>query len=71
MKTGCKDCQKRVVGCHATCESYAELVAEREAYREHRRQEVGYANYLYDIAKRMRGNKRHKPCVRYIQISGK
>jgi len=42
MKTApCKDCQKRELGCHATCERYAaysaewqKARAERERYRE-------------------------------------
>lgn len=30
MKTApCKGCEKRQVGCHATCEDYLELHAER------------------------------------------
>lgn len=34
MKCACKDCTKRIVGCHATCTSYAEYRAEIDSARK-------------------------------------
>ncbi len=31
---GCKDCSKRVLGCHATCETYINYKKELEKARE-------------------------------------
>ena len=33
MKNPCKDCEKRVVGCHASCEDYHAMKEQREAGR--------------------------------------
>lgn len=33
----CKDCNDRVVGCHATCKRYAEETAQQEWVREQKR----------------------------------
>lgn len=30
MKTCCKDCAKRYLGCHASCDDYKAFKAERE-----------------------------------------
>lgn len=43
----CCGCQKRVVGCHATCPEYAEYRAKKDAELKARReyneaQEIGY-----------------------------
>lgn len=32
----CKGCTDRAVGCHGTCEKYAEFLAKRQAEREER-----------------------------------
>lgn len=36
MGAPCKDCEKRHVGCHDTCEAYQKYHAEREAIRKER-----------------------------------
>lgn len=37
----CKDCSKRCVGCHSTCEDYIDWKAEHDAERERiRRQKL-------------------------------
>ena len=34
MKTGCKNCSDRTVGCHINCERYAEFVSANEAVKQ-------------------------------------
>ena len=34
MTAPCKNCPDRVVGCHSTCERYAEYAKEREEIRK-------------------------------------
>lgn len=36
----CKDCTDRVMGCHGTCEKYAEFLAKRQAERAERLQKT-------------------------------
>lgn len=43
----CKDCNDRVVGCHAVCPRYAEENAQQEALREQRRlEQIGRAQAI-------------------------
>ena len=63
FKSPCKDCGKRMVGCHSSCEDYKAAQeayqAERTTSLKERRNEVMFADY-YCVAraKRERGNKR-------------
>ena len=34
MTAPCKDCVKRFIGCHSTCEDYLEFSKQNEAERE-------------------------------------
>ena len=47
-KNGCKECKKRVVGCHATCKDYQkwyhEYLNDKAKRRKH---ESKYGNYFY------------------------
>lgn len=61
----CKDCLKRNVGCHATCQKYIAAKKQQDADRERNRQGWEIENYLYSMqykrrkikeAMRKRGN---------------
>lgn len=43
MKSPCKDCKDRCVGCHDSCSKYLAYNAEREAERQAR-----YQQYIAD-----------------------
>lgn len=34
IKSPCKDCTDRVIGCHATCEKYIEVIREHEERKQ-------------------------------------
>lgn len=38
MNAPCRDCQDRVLKCHATCERYLEYRQKRDEYNNHRYQ---------------------------------
>ena len=40
MKSPCMACEERVIGCHVTCDKYAEFRARREAINEKRKRDV-------------------------------
>ena len=40
MKSPCMVCEERVIGCHVTCDRYAEFRARREAINENRKKAV-------------------------------
>ena len=40
MKTPCKGCNRREIGCHAKCGDYAEFKVERAKLNERRKQAV-------------------------------
>lgn len=37
MKTPCKDCTKRTIGCHAECKEYLEFQKENERIKKNRK----------------------------------
>lgn len=51
----CKDCTERHVGCHSTCESYKEFVAENERLKQLKRVDT-----LKDVMLPTKSNKREK-----------
>lgn len=40
MKSPCMVCEERVIGCHVTCDKYAEFRRKREAINENRKKAV-------------------------------
>ena len=40
MKSPCMVSEERVIGCHVTCEKYAEFRRKREAINESRKRDV-------------------------------
>lgn len=36
----CKDCEKRVVGCHSNCEAYKSFVSENEKLKQFVREQT-------------------------------
>lgn len=62
MKSPCYKCTDRVLGCHSTCEKYAEFKEQNDAYKkksyEHRGLDIVLENGQYRRAKtRLRQNK--------------
>lgn len=45
-RTQCKDCEKRTVGCHSTCEEYQEYNKKNEARRKKQRSDNDIAGVL-------------------------
>jgi len=60
MKVPCKDCEKRQLGCHSTCEDYKEFskyCAEKNAFlRNTKVNEMGYAMAKRERLKKYRNN---------------
>jgi hypothetical protein len=54
MRTPCKGCESRHIGCHSECEKYREYAAEYAAYREHKIANGVADDYLAVIAARSR-----------------
>ena len=50
----CKDCTRRVVGCHSRCADYAAAVRERNEYKEARSRDEQVINYYGDKKRRMK-----------------
>ena len=48
-KTPCKGCEKRYVGCHASCEGYLKARAEGDALKEQMLKEKHKANDIYNF----------------------
>lgn len=62
MTFPCKNCEKRTVGCHASCEPYLAVKSKHDANREQEYQE----KYNNDLFRQMKNNaiknmKGHKP----------
>ena len=43
----CKDCERRFLGCHSTCEEYKEFKEFREAYNMDRKAKLDSTNKTY------------------------
>ncbi len=56
-KRSCYGCEKRKVGCHATCEDYLEEYNQRQYMMKQRQTEIMLDNYKSDAAIRVRGKK--------------
>lgn len=52
----CKGCGRRVIGCHAHCESYA-------VYKEYLREKTAFDRARDDIPMTVEGNKRIKRMI--------
>lgn len=48
MSGPCKNCEKRVLGCHATCENYNEYKLKNEELKKKKFLDKGVNNYIYD-----------------------
>lgn len=42
MKSPCKECEDRILGCHADCERYKEFQKDREQIRKNRKAQHDY-----------------------------
>lgn len=54
MKTGCKDCSDRAIGCHINCERYAAFVSAHEAVKAERTKQMILEKASYEHAQRAR-----------------
>lgn len=58
IKSPCKDCSERFVGCHTVCFEYAEykqaLEAEKERYRASKANEDSFFEYEKDRKRRLK-----------------
>lgn len=50
----CKDCEKRQVGCHSTCEPYIKFAQERKEMNEAKVKEIEEGYYLRESIARMK-----------------
>ena len=50
----CKDCPDRTVGCHISCETYAEFVAANEAVKAEKKKQMILEKASYEHAQRAR-----------------
>ena len=53
MTAPCNGCSERFVGCHASCQRYAEYKAGCEDRREARTKMQPIADYTIDVTKRV------------------
>lgn len=57
--TCCMDCEKRVLGCHSTCEEY---IRQKSIVDDKRKQEQEWRNkhydYLFEVRKKMAKKKK-------------
>ena len=58
MTCKCKDCDKRTLGCHSTCEDYKAFKAENEKRRE--RANNHYEYWAYKTQQIIATKKRYK-----------
>lgn len=60
MKNSCKDCTKRYVGCHSTCEDYKQFVEKNKAISHAKRVESwskrGSKRFEKNLANKIRRN---------------
>lgn len=45
----CKDCPKRTIGCHITCQTYITAKTQQDTSRERYRRECEVERYLYSM----------------------
>lgn len=59
LKHNCKDCQKRFVGCHSSCESYlkarAEFEAEKKKIEKNKKVDKEYQGFVVHSQDRRHG----------------
>ena len=56
----CKNCTKRVVGCHSTCDEYKAFAQERDAEVNRRWQKQRVVNDLFAIQRKTSVMRRRK-----------
>lgn len=56
----CRDCEKRTVGCHASCEQYQAFRRYREAVKAEQYRQRETAEYFIDSARKQAQKKRRK-----------
>lgn len=59
-KSACKDCEKRYIGCHATCEDYLSFKKEREEILAKMHEETSYKSLIHDMSTLKRRMDRHR-----------
>ena len=60
QKTACKDCEKRHVGCHATCDEYKQFKKEREEILNRMHEESSFDSFMHDVSTLKRHTDRHR-----------
>lgn len=45
----CQDCQKRTIGCHATCQKYITAKTQQDTSRKQHQCECEVERYLYSM----------------------
>ena len=62
IKSPCKDCSDRFVGCHTVCVEYfgykTAVESEKERYRSSKAEEIRYNEYCADRKRRLKGCKK-------------
>lgn len=54
MKTPCKDCEKRYIGCHGRCEKYLEFKKANDERLKQKSLEIDADQYAIDNTMRIR-----------------
>lgn len=60
MKTPCKGCERREIGCHAKCVDYAEFKKERAKMNERRKQAAEEQDTVIRELERMLNSRNRK-----------
>ena len=60
MDSPCKDCKRREVGCHGSCEEYLRFSEERAEYNRRRREIVASSRYSERYMKAIASRKKYR-----------
>ena len=50
----CFNCEKRYVGCHSSCEEYAEFKDQKEINRKQKKRQNIFYDYIFEYSDRQR-----------------
>ena len=66
MKTPCRECKFREIGCHSKCESYIQWRAQLDKYNEQKNMQGDAYKYIGDNVRTIRGilERRYKERLR-------
>lgn len=57
IKSPCKGCENRCIGCHSVCSKYAEFKQEMDEQSRKRREIVDATDYSFEAVQRMRAHR--------------